>query len=327
MKSRRIVLAGGSGQVGIVLARHFQSHGDSVTVLSRRQCQAPWRTTYWDGATLGWWTEELNSADLVINLAGRSVNCRYNANNRHEILQSRLKSTQVLGRAIQQLSHPPRLWLNASTATIYRHSLDRSMDEFAGDIDVIQPNSPSSWNFSIEVATRWEESFFKPDTPGTRKIAMRSAMVMSPDRGGIFDVLLSLVRLGFGGASGSGKQFVSWIHEADLVNAIEFLIAHDEFTGCVNLSSPNPLPNSQFMRAIREAWGIPLGLPAKEWMLEIGAIFIRTETELILKSRRVVPGRLLQAGFPFQFPVWPKTAKQLVEQWRSNSSILNSART
>ena len=193
------------------------------------------------------------------------------------------------------------------------------MDEFTGDIDIVQPNAPSTWNFSIEVATQWEETFFKPDTPRTRKIALRSAMVMSPECGGIFDTLLGLVRFGLGGASGSGKQFVSWIHEADFVNAIEFLIAREEMTGCVNLVSPNPLPNTQFMRALREAWGIRLGLPATEWMLEIGAIFMRTETELILKSRRVISGRLLQSGFSFRFPEWPTAAKQLVDHWRVNS--------
>jgi uncharacterized protein (TIGR01777 family) len=322
MKSRRVVLAGGFGQVGRVLARHFHSLGDSVVVLTRKPIDEPCQCTKWDGVTIGPWIEALNNADLVINLAGRSVNCRYNSRNRREILESRLKSTEILGRAIQQVPHPPRLWLNASTATIYRHALDRPMDEFTGEIDIVQPNAPSTWNFSIEVATRWEGTFFKPDTPRTRKVAMRSAMVMSPDRGGIFDTLLALVRFGLGGSSGSGKQFVSWIHEADFVNAIEFLIGYEKMMGCVNLASPHPLPNAQFMRVIREAWGIDLGLPATDWTLEIGAIFLRTETELILKSRRVVPGRLLQSGFSFQFPEWPAAAKQLVDQWRGNSRRL-----
>ncbi|HEY2120065.1 MAG TPA: NAD-dependent epimerase/dehydratase family protein [Candidatus Acidoferrum sp.] len=161
MKSRRVVLAGGSAQVGRVLARHFHSRGDSVVVLSRKPTNEPWPVAKWDGVTIGPWIEELNNADLVINLAGRSVNCRYNSRNRREILESRLKSTEILGRAIQQVPHPPRLWLNASTATIYRHALDRPMDEFTGDIDIVQPNAPSTWNFSIEVATQWEETFFQ----------------------------------------------------------------------------------------------------------------------------------------------------------------------
>jgi len=316
MKPRRIVLAGGSGQVGNVLARHFHSQGDSVVVLSRNPAHSPRQTVPWDGVTLGDWVRELDNADIVINLAGRSVNCRYNAAHRQEILESRIKSTQILGAALRQVSDPPRLWMNASTATIYRHTFDRPMDEFTGGIDVVQPNAPAAWNFSIEVATKWEESFFKSENPGTRKIALRSAMVMSPHRGGIFNVLLGLVRFGLGGAAGSGKQFVSWIHETDFVGAIEFLIAHKEMTGCVNLSAPNPLPNRQFMRAIREAWGTGIGLPAAEWMLEFGAIFLRTETELILKSRRVVPGRLLKTGFSFRFPEWPEASRDLVNQWR-----------
>ncbi len=316
VKQRRIVVVGGSGQVGTVLARHFHSQGDSVAVLSRRSTQAAWRTVQWDGATLGEWVQELNHADVVINLAGRSVNCRYNPAHRCEILESRIKSTRILGAALRQISDPPRLWMNASTATIYRHALDRPMDEFTGDINIVQPNAPPAWNFSIEVATFWEEAFFDSENPGTRKIALRGAMTMSPARGGIFDALLGLVRFGLGGTCGSGKQFVSWIHEADFIGAIEFLIAHEEMTGAVNIASPSPLPNREFMRAIREAWGARFGLPATEWMLEFGAIFLRTETELILKSRRVVPGRLLNAGFSFRFPEWPEAAEDLVKQWR-----------
>jgi uncharacterized protein len=316
---RRVVLAGGSGQVGSVLARHFHAKGDSVVVLSRSVKPAPWRVVCWDAATLGDWVTELNNANLLINLAGRSVNCRYNTRNRREILNSRINSTRILGKALREIANPPHTWMNASTATIYRHSFDRPMDEFTGEIDRVQPNAPSSWNFSIEVAARWEESFFNSESPVTRKIALRSAMVMSPDRGGIFDVLLGLVRRGLGGASGSGKQFVSWIHETDFVCAIEFLLAHENMTGCVNLASPNPLPNAQFMKAIRDAWGIRVGLPAAEWMLELGAIFLRTETELILKSRRVIPERLLQAGFQFHFADWPLAARQLIQEWRRNS--------
>ena len=321
LKQRRIVLAGGSGQVGTVLARHFRSQGDSVVVLSRKPIQSSWQTVPWDGAILGEWVQELNHADVVINLAGRSVNCRYNAANRQEILESRIKSTQILGAAFRQLADPPRLWMNASTATIYRHSLDRPMDELSGEIELVQPNAAPAWNFSIEVATSWEKAFFDSENPGTRKIALRSAMTMSPDCGGIFDVLLRLVRFGLGGNCGSGRQFVSWIHENDFVRAIEFLIAHDELTGAINISSPNPLPNREFMRRIRDAWGARIGLPATGWMLEFGAIFLRTETELILKSRRVVPGRLLNAGFSFQFPEWPEAAKSLVEQWREIQRI------
>jgi len=209
--------------------------------------------------------------------------------------------------------------MNASTATIYRHSFDRPMDEASGEIGGNEPGVPSSWCFSIDVATSWEEAFFAAHTPATRKIALRSAMIMSPDRGGVFDTLLRLVRFRLGGASGSGKQFVSWVHERDFMRSIEYLIAHDDLDGTINIASPNPLPNAEFMAALREAWGTRLGLPAAEWMLELGAIFLRTETELILKSRRVVPGRLLAHGFQFDFPDWAGAARDLVQRWRQES--------
>jgi uncharacterized protein (TIGR01777 family) len=265
---------------------------------------------------LGSWTNELEGADLIVNLAGRSVNCRYNAANRNEIMQSRIGSTRLIGEAISQLTHPPRVWMHASTATIYRHSLDRPMDESTGEIGGNEIDVPEIWKFSINVATAWEKEFFAAKLPATRKIALRSAMTMSSDHGSIFDVLLRLVRLGLGGPSGSGKQFVSWIHASDFVRAIDFLVASEEVEGAVNLASPGPLPNREFMRGLREAWGIPVGLPATNMMLEVGAVLLRTETELILKSRRVVPGRLLQAGFQFEFSTWTSAAADLVRQWR-----------
>ncbi|MFZ0585102.1 MAG: DUF1731 domain-containing protein, partial [Candidatus Sulfotelmatobacter sp.] len=234
----------------------------------------------------------------------------------------RVQSTLLLGRAVAQLGHPPRLWMNASTATIYRHALDRAMDEDMGEIGGNERDCPSSWRFSIEVATSWEEAFFSAPTPHTRKVALRSAMTMSPDPGGIFAELLRLVRFGLGGTAGSGEQFVSWIHEADFIRSIEFLMAHEEIDGPVNLAAPNPLPNREFMRTLRQAWGVPLGLPAPSLLLELGAVFLRTETELILKSRRVVPGRLLREGFEFQFPEWPGAARELVGRYRDLSKLL-----
>ena len=313
----RIVLAGGSGQVGNMLARYFHAGNHQVTVLSRSVRTAPWRVIHWDGSTLGDWIAELEHADVLINLAGRSVNCRYNAVNRREIKESRVQTTRLLGQAIGRLTDPPRLWMNASTATIYRHSLDRAMEEESGEIGGTELDAPSTWRFSIDVATNWEEAFFAAVAPGTRKVALRSAVTMSPDRGGIFDTLLHLVRFGLGGTAGSGQQFVSWIHEADFCKAVDFLIWHEEVTGAVNLAAPNPVPNREFMRVLRQAWGTPIGLSASKWMLEIGAIFLRTETELLLKSRRVVPGRLLQSGFRFQYPEWPAAAQDLVERWRA----------
>jgi uncharacterized protein len=312
----RIVIPGGSGQVGNILAQHFHLKGDSVVVLSRNFFPAPWRVVVWDGENPGKWVGELERTDIVINLAGRSVNCRYSTANRREIMDSRTQSTRVLGEAMNQVAHPPRLWMNAGTATIYRHALDRPMDEFTGELGGNEPHVPSSWRFSTDVAKGWEECFFAADTPSTRKVALRSAMTMGPHAGSIFDVLLRLVRFGLGGASGSGKQFVSWIHEADFVRAIDHLIAKEEMTGRINIAAPGPLPNSEFMGALRQAWGRRVGLSAAEWMLEIGAIILRTETELILKSRRVVPGRLLETGFQFRFPDWPSAAQDLVRRWR-----------
>jgi uncharacterized protein (TIGR01777 family) len=315
----RIVIPGGSGQVGQILARHFHAQGHAVTVLSRSVTPAPWRVAAWDGLTQGDWIADLEGSDVCINLAGRSVNCRYNAANRRAIYDSRILPTLLLNEVIAGLQHPPRVWLNASTATIYRHALDRPMDEATGDLGGNEPDAPDSWNLSIRVARGWEEAFFSIHTPLTRKVAMRSAITFSPDRGGIFDVLLGLVRRGLGGTNGSGAQFVSWLHDADLIRAVDFLIARDDFTGVVNVSSPNPLPNRDFLRALREAWGTRIGLPASAWMIEIGAFLMRTESELVLKSRRVVPGRLLSQGFEFQFPDWPAAARELVGRWRENA--------
>lgn len=316
----RIVLPGGSGQVGTIVARHLHAAGHEVVVIARTSpASAPWRAVQWDGTTLGDWAREIDGADIVINLAGRSVNCRYTAANRREIKESRVETTKLVGQAIAQSSHPPRLWMNASTATIYRHALDRSMDEATGELGGNEPDAPDTWRFSVDVAKSWEEAFFAVAAPGTRKIALRSAVILSPDRGGIFDTLLSLVRHGLGGTSGSGRQFVSWVHDDDFVRTVDYIIDHEDLDGVVNIASPNPLPNKEFMAALREAWGTKIGLPAREWMLEIGAVFLRTETELVLKSRHVIPGRLLAHGFQFNFPDWPAAARELVERWRKHS--------
>lgn len=269
----------------------------------------------WDANHLSLWTKQLEGADVLINLAGRSVNCRYHRWNRTQILESRIRSTELLGQAIATLRNPPRLWLNASTATIYRHSLDREMGE-SGELGGSEKGAPAEWRFSVDVAKRWEEAFFSGDTPATRKIALRSAMIMSPDRGGVFDTLSRLARLRLGGKAGSGRQYVSWIHEQDFKRAIDFLIANETIEGVANVASPSPLPNSEFMQRLREAWGITHGLPATERMLEVGAFFLRTETELILKSRRVVPGLLLKCGFRFDFPNWAEASKDLVRRWQ-----------
>lgn len=312
----KIVLPGGSGQVGRVLARDFAAQGHEVVILSRGATAAPFRVVPWDAETIGAWAREVDGADVVINLAGRSVNCRYNTANRREILESRVKSTTVVGQAIAMASRPPRVWLQSSTATIYAHRFDAPNDEATGILGGAEPAAPDTWRFSIDVANAWELAFQLANAPRTRKVLLRSAMTMSPDRGGIFDTFLGLVRRGLGGTYGDGRQYVSWIHDVDFARAIRWLIDH-ELDGAVNLASPNPLPNAEFMRTLRRAWGVRLGLPASEWMLEVGALFLRTESELILKSRRVVPGRLLESGFVFQFPEWSGAAADLCARWRA----------
>lgn len=323
----KIMISGGSGQVGRILARHFQSKGHEVVVLSRNPRPMPWRMLPWDGLTPGAWVKELEQSDVCINLAGRSVNCRYNERNRRAIYESRIRSTHLLNQVIASLDQPPRLWVNASTATIYRHALDRPMDEATGELGGSEPGAPETWNFSLDVAKGWEEAFFSMCTPRTRKIAIRSAMTFSPDRGGVFDALLGLVRRGLGGRQGPGTQFVSWIHETDFLRAIDLLIAREDLSGVVNLSSPNPLPNRDFMRTLREEWGIGLGLPVPVYMIEAGAFVLQTESELILKSRRVVPGRLLANGFQFLFPEWPDAARDLVARWRADASVARYSAT
>lgn len=312
----KIVIPGGSGQVGTILARAFQSDGHEVVVLSRGAKPAPWRVEQWDAETLSSWTREIEGAEVVVNLAGRSVNCRYNAANRREMMESRIASTRAVGEAVAAASRPPRVWLQAGTATVYAHRYDAPNDEETGILGGDEPDAPDTWRFSIDVATAWERAVDAASTPSTRKVIMRSAMVMSPDRGGVFDTLLTLVRRGLGGRSGDGRQYVSWIHDLDFIRAVYWLIEREEPEGPINLAAPNPLPNAEFMRALREAWGIPFGLPASRWMLEIGAILMRTETELVLKSRRVIPKLLDKSGFRFKFPTWPEAARDLCRRWR-----------
>ncbi len=311
----KIVIPGGSGQVGTVLARAFAADGHDVVVLSRNPTSAPWRVVRWDAETPGPWTAELDGADVVINLAGRSVNCRYHARNRQAILESRVRSTRAVGAAIAAAARPPRVWLQASTATIYAHRYDMANDETTGILGGAEPGAPETWRFSIAVAKAWEEATAAAVVPRTRKVLLRSAMTMSPDRGGVFDVLLGLVRWSLGGTNGDGRQYVSWIHDRDFIRSVYWLLDHD-LAGPVNLAAPQPLPNAEFMRTLRAAWGRRIGLPATRWMLELGALVLRTETELVLKSRRVVPGRLLASGFQFEYPGWAEAATDLCRRWR-----------
>ena len=326
--SKRVILAGGSGFLGNALAKRFCERGNEVVVLTRspRGRTDGVQEVGWDGRTLGDWARLVDGAEVVVNLTGRSVDCRYTEANRRVIIASRVDSTRVLGEAIARGAKPPRVWLNASSATIYKHTFDRAMDE-NGETGA----TPAAKDeFSIEVIRQWEAALNvdygvrrvesergqpclrvadnEVQTRGqscprsaTRKVALRITLVLGED-GGVFPVLRRLARLGLGGRMGSGKQFVSWIHIEDFCRAVEWLIAREDLSGPVNLAAPNPLPNREMMRLLRAACGAPFGLPATEWMLEVGAVFLRTETELILKSRRVVPGRLLASGFQFQFP-------------------------
>jgi len=312
----KIVIPGGSGAVGGVLTAGFLRSGHDVVVLSRHIQAPPCRVVRWDGVTLGDWAREIDGADVVINLAGRSVNCRYTPANREAILNSRVQSTRVIGEAVAAARCPPRVWLQASTATIYAHTYDAPHDEHSNRLGGQEPDAPASWGFSIDVARAWERELDQAVTPMTRKIALRSAMVMSTEAGGILDTLLHLVRRGLGGPAGDGRQFISWIHHEDFAAAIDWLIAHHEIDGIVNVAAPNPVPNAEFMRILRHETGVPIGLASAKWMLAIGAVFLRTETELILKSRRVVPGRLLNGGFVFRYPQWPAAARDLVRAWR-----------
>ena len=314
----KLVVPGGAGLLGTSLATAFAAEGHEVVVLSRtpRGDAKAVRQVAWDGANLGAWAKELDGADAVINLAGRSVNCRYTPRNRREIMDSRVESTRVVGEAIAACATPPPVWLQASTATIYAHRYDAANDERTGVIGGDEPDVPDTWRFSIDVARGWEQALEHAPTPQTRKVALRTAIVMSPDRGGAFDVLLSLVRRGLGGTSGNGRQYVSWIHDADFLRAVRWLLESD-LSGPVNVAAPQPLPNAEFMRALREAWGIRIGLPATRWMLEAGSVFLRTESELVLKSRRVVPTRLTESGFAFDHPTWPEAARDLCERWRT----------
>lgn len=310
----RVVLAGGSGQIGQTLAPAFAADGHEVVILSRDPGPG---AVEWDAKTVGPWAREIDGADVVINLAGRSVDCRYNEANRRAIMESRVDSTTALGNAIAQAERPPPVWLQSSTATIYSHRYDAPNDEATGILGGDEHDVPDTWRFSIGVAKAWEEAALPFESERTRVVLLRSAMVMAPNRGGIFDVLLGLVRRRLAGPVAGGRQYMSWVHHEDFTRALRWLIEHDDVRGPVNIAAPNPLPQADFMRALRSAAGVRVGLPATRWMAAIGAFAMRTETELVFKSRRVVPGRLLEEGFTFGHPTWPEAARDLVQAWRT----------
>ena len=296
---RRIILAGGSGFLGKALTRRFIDDDYEVVILTRAPHERGdgAREVAWDAKNPGEWAALVDGAEVVINLTGKSVDCRYTEPNRRAIIASRVDSTRAIGQAIGRCAKPPRVWLNASSATIYKHIFDHAADE-SGETGAT-PQAKDE--FSIEVIRQWERALGEAVTPHTRKVALRITLVLGK-AGGVFPVLRRLARFGLGGKMASGKQYMSWIHEEDFCRAVEWLIGHEDLSGPVNLAAPNPVNNAEMMRLMRKTCRMPFGLPATEWMLEIGAFFLRTETELIIKSRRVVPGKLLASGFEFHFP-------------------------
>lgn len=286
---KTIVIAGGSGFLGQILNRYFLKKGNRVIVLSRQPKDK--NQVFWDSKTLDTWSNNLEKADVLINLTGKSVDCRYNEKNKKEILASRIDATQVLGLAINLCDDPPKLWINSSTATIYKHSLDKEMTEYNGDIGD---------DFSMNIAKSWEKTFYSITNPKTRKIAIRTSIVMGK-HGGALIPLKRLVASGLGGKNGNGQQKVSWIHELDFARAIAYLMAHSELSGNFNLSVPIPTNNNSLMKAFRKAMHMPFGLPQPVWLIKLGSKLIRTEAELVLKSRNVIPQRLLDHGFLFRY--------------------------
>ena len=314
----KVVIPGGTGQVGTALRRALRSDGHEVVVLTRRA--AGEGQVFWDGERLGPWAREVDGSDVVINLAGRSVSCRYTKGNLTEMMRSRVRSARVVGQAIASAGRPPRAWLQMSTATIYAHARGAPNDEVTGVIGGSEEGVPGYWAFSVDIAQAWERELDEAKVPATRKVALRAAMVMTPDRGGVFDVLSRMARLGLGGPVAGGEQYASWIHEDDFTAAVRFIVDQDSLAGPVNLASPGPVRQREFMRELRAAWGVPVGLPATRWMAELGALAIRTDTELLLKSRRVVPGLLTTAGFEFRHGTWPEAARDLVRRARGRDA-------
>ncbi|WP_445710108.1 TIGR01777 family oxidoreductase [Flavobacterium sp.] len=300
---KKIIIAAGTGFLGQVLVNYFKKEYTEIVVLTRGTDQIKDKVKYvhWDAKTLTGWENELENADVLINLAGKSVDCRYTDENKKEILASRVDSTAVLNIAVLSCANPPKHWLNSSTATIYRHSEDKQMTEENGEIGD---------DFSMNVAKTWEQTFFEVPTKNTLKTALRTSIVLGK-KGGAFIPLKRLAQFGLGGKQGKGSQFVSWIHELDMVRAIEFIL-QEKLTGVINVVSPKPIKNDQFMKQLRKAIGMPIGLPTPLFLLKLGAKMIGTEPELVLKSRNVIPDRLLQKGFRFKYDTIEKTFNDLV---------------
>jgi len=302
---KRLIIAGGAGYLGTCLSDYFQTRADEIIILTRHPKTAQNNVQFvpWDGQHPGEWQKYFHGADAVINLTGRSVNCRYTPENKREIIDSRVHSTRAAGEAIAACDNPPPIWLNASSATIYPASFEENRTE----------ESPLDYNgFSEHVCQQWEKVLSEVAAPGVRKVALRTSFVLGPPPCAAFDAFKNLATKGLGGAMAGGKQFVSWMHETDFCRAVEWILHHPDLQGPVNMTAPGPLTNAEFMREIRQALGISFGLPSFRWMLEIGAFVMGTETELILKSRKVVPKKLLDSGFTFEYSAWAEAVKTLV---------------
>lgn len=309
----RIVIAGGTGQIGQILTRGLEGRGHTVQILSRSATDPALK---WDGRTDGPWMATLDGADAVINLTGRSVNCRYHWANLNEMMASRIDSVLAIGRAIRAARRPPAVWLQASTATIYAHTHGPAHDEATGHLGGNVPGTPAYWAYSVHIARCWELALDSVQTPTTRKVALRLGFTMSPDQDGIFDVLVWLAERGLGGPFCGGDQYISWIGDRDLVGAVDLLLHRDDLEGAVNLTAPEPIRNRSFMALLTRAVKAPVALPVARWMARLGAVWLQTDIELMEKSRRVVPQRLLDAGYVFESPTWADALPDLLARLR-----------
>ncbi|MBL7774291.1 MAG: TIGR01777 family oxidoreductase [Chitinophagaceae bacterium] len=299
----KLVIAAANGFLGNALIQKFKQNYEVVCLVRKpRTSTDEVRYVLWDGKNVGDWKHELANATALINLAGRSINCRYTEENKQAILHSRLESTRVLGEAIQQLQHKPKIWMNCSSVTLYEHSFDTAQDEFS---------TTFSEGFSTDVCKQWEAAFTSFTFPAVRQLILRIAVVLGKNEGAL-KPLVPLTKLGLGGKSGSGLQQFSWIHIDDFCNAISFLIEKSTSVGAFNMCSPQPVTNGYFMRALRQVLRIPFGLPQPAWVVKLGAMLIGTEAELVLESRYVVPTRLTKEGFTFSYPEIKAALQQLL---------------
>jgi uncharacterized protein len=303
MSTRRVILAGGSGFLGKALAAHLRSQGYEAIVLTRSPAGNSEQQAYWDGKTLGDWAGLLDGSQAVVNLAGKSVNCRYTPANRREIVESRVDSVRVLGQAILKCSSPPRAWVQSGSLAIYGDSGERVCDETA----------PAGVGFSVETCVEWEKALDEAQTPCTRKVVLRIGFALGTN-GGALDPLMNITRLFLGGTTGTGKQYISWLHASDLNRMFEWTIERDDLVGVFNATGPTPMTNAEFMKELRHALRRPWSPPVPEWAVRIGARFMGTEAELALHGRRCVPSRLLESGFEFEYPKLRLALKEIIHR-------------